>query len=176
MASRTVLVYNSSISLDFIETFTYRYSRDVFNRLRLSRLLEEARRLVTPRVPVYISDVDALMMQYFDNGRRRRFIGFEFKNMRRDVALKGGYVKVNGKQYELHYYFSRMAEFDFYYLVRAGREYFLWNVARAPVEFRWLGDKDKGTYDYYALVPRDFVAQIPEEELPQYLGDMIFRR
>lgn len=169
------MVYNSAISLDFIESFTYRYSRDVFNRLRLSRILEAARNLAEFRIPVYVSDIDAIVMQYFDEGRRRRFIGFEFKNMRRDVALKGGYIKVNGKQYELHYYFSKMLGFTFYYLVRAGREYFLWNVETAPAEFEWLGDRSKGTYDYYALIPKDFVARIPEEELPYYLKDLIFQ-
>ncbi|MBO8175221.1 MAG: hypothetical protein H0Z18_08180 [Thermococcus sp.] len=174
MASRTELVYNSSISLDFVETFTYRHSRDVFNRLRLSRILEEARRMASRRIPVYVSDVDSLMMQYFDNGRRRRFIAFELKNMRPDVALIGRHVKVNGKQYELHYYFSRMAGIDFYYLVRVGKEYFLWNIARAPVKFEWLGSRERGTYDYYALVPKDYVAQIPEDELPRYLRDLIF--
>lgn len=175
MASRTELVYNSHFSLDTIETFTYRFSRDVFNRLRLSRILEVARKIAPKRVPIYVSDVDSIIMKYFDNGRRRRFIGFEFKNMRPEVAFRGSHIKVNGKQYELHYYLSMMAGIDFYYLVRAGRDYFLWNVARTPNDFQWLGSKKHGTYDYYALIPKDCIARIPEEELPRYLSDLIFR-
>ncbi|WP_367884193.1 hypothetical protein [Thermococcus sp. JCM 11816] len=92
MASRTELVYNSHFSLDTVETFMYRHSRDVMNRLRLSRILEEARRMAGgKRVPVYISDVDSLMMQYRRaNGvEGRRFIGFEFKNMRL-MSVSGG--------------------------------------------------------------------------------------
>ncbi|WP_367884941.1 hypothetical protein [Thermococcus sp. JCM 11816] len=91
MASRTELVYNSHFSLDTVETFMYRHSRDVMNRLRLSRILEEARRMARTRVPVYISDVDSLMMQYRRaNGvEGRRFIGFEFKNMRL-MSASGG--------------------------------------------------------------------------------------
>ncbi|WP_257721527.1 hypothetical protein [Pyrococcus kukulkanii] len=35
-----------------------------------------------------------------------------------------------------------MAEFDFYYPVRAGREYLLRNVTSAPVDFILLRDKE----------------------------------
>ncbi|WP_048146919.1 hypothetical protein [Pyrococcus abyssi] len=175
MASRTVLVYDFSVSLDVVEEFMYRHSRDVVNRLRLSRILESARRLAPERVPVYISDVDALMMQYYDGGRRRRFIAFELKNMRKSVALKGSYVKVNGKQYELHYYFSQMAGIDFYYIVRVGDSYYVWNVKRAPVEFKWMGDRSKSTYDYYALIPRDFTAKVEDEELAFFLSELVFK-
>ena len=174
MASRTALVYNSSLSLDTIETFTYRHSRDVFNRLRLSRIIEEARHLASKRIPVYVSDVDSLMMQYLDSGQRRRFVGFEFKNMRPEVAFRGAYVKVNGKQYELHYYFTRVAGIKFYYLIRAGRKYLLWDIGRTPVHFDWWGSRERGTYDYYAFVPKEDVAILEEEELPRYLSELVF--
>ena len=174
MASRTDFVYDLSFSLDAVEAFMYRHSRDVMNRLRLSRIIEVARRIAPRKVPIYVSDVDSIIMRYLDEGRGRRFIGLEFKNMRPDVAFRGSHIKVNGKQYELHYYLSLRAGIDFYYLVKAGRYYFLWNVARAPSDFQWLGSRKNGTYDYYALIPKDSVARIPEEELPRYLSDLIF--
>ncbi|WP_237698501.1 hypothetical protein [Pyrococcus sp. NA2] len=158
-----------------MEEFMYRHSRDVVNRLRLSRILEEARRLAPQRVPVYVSDVDSLMRQYYDNGRRRRFIGFEFKNMRPGVGLRGSWLKVNGKQYELHYYFSQMAGIDFYYIVRVGDSYYVWDVKRTPVDFKWMGDKSRNTYDYYALIPREFTAKVEDEELALFLSELVFK-
>jgi len=175
MASRTELVYNDHFSLDTIETFMYRHSRDVMNRLRLSRILEDARRLARSRIPVYVSDVDSLIMQYRDNGRTRRFIGFEFKNMRPEVALRGSHVKVNGKQYELHYYMSHNAMIDFYYLIRVGKKYYLWNIKETPVEFKWFGSRERNTYDYYAFVKKDFVAELDEEELIFFIAEEVFK-
>ncbi|WP_367884940.1 hypothetical protein [Thermococcus sp. JCM 11816] len=81
---------------------------------------------------------------------------------------------MNGKQYELHYFMSDKAMMDFYYLIRVGRKYYLWNVRKAPVEFKWLGDRARGTYDYYALVHKDYVAELDEDELILFLAENVF--
>ena len=177
MASRTELVYNPHFSIDTIETFMYRHSRDVMNRLRLSRILEDARRLAGSKIPVYVSDVDSIIMQYrrINGTDTRRFIGFEFKNMRADVALKGSWLKVNGKQYETYMEFVKKTGIDVFYLIKVEglrRYFYSWSVKRVPVRFEWLGKNE--TRDYYALIRKEHVAMLDEEDLPRYLRDIIF--
>ncbi|ALM74868.1 hypothetical protein [Thermococcus barophilus] len=176
MASRTAFVYDSPFPLKSLETFFIRHSKDVFNRLEFSRALEDAKRLCDGRHSLSVMDVDAPIIV---DGVIRA--GFEIKTLREDVVNYGGYVKVNGRQYEGYMEFVRRTGIDVYYLVRVqarGGDYFYsWNVKRAPVRFEWLGSRENGTYDYYALIRRSAITKLADhEELVKYLRDLIFGR
>ena len=176
MASRTVFVYGSSFPLRQLEQFFIRHSKDVFNRLEFSRALEQARALADRKHFVKVMDVDALVVV---DGVIRA--GFEIKTLREDVVkyyLKGQkYVKVNGKQYETYMDFVKRTGIDVYYLIRVqarhGVYFYLWSVMRTPVRFEWLGSREHGTYDYYALIRREKVAKLSEEELAKALRDIL---
>ena len=180
MASRTAFVYDSSFPLRQLEQFFIRHSKDVFNRLEFSRALEEARHLAEGRHFLKVMDIDALVV--VDNEIK---VGFEIKTLRESVVnyrdATGSYVKVNGNQYRTYMGFVSRTGIDVYYLVRVqawGGDYFYaWSVLRAPVRFEWLGDKDRDTYDYYALVRRSAVTKLDNhDELAKYLRDLIFGR
>lgn len=179
MASRTVFVYDSSFPLHQLETFFIRHSKDVFNRLEFSRALEAARALAEGKHFVKVMDIDALVV--VNNVIRA---GFEIKTLREDVVNYYGrdgrhYVKVNGNQYRTYMDFVARAGIDVHYLVRvqARKEYFyLWSVLRSPVRFEWLGSRERGTRDYYALIRREAVAKLAPEELPKHLRDLVFGR
>ena len=176
MASRTAFVYDSSFPLHQLETFFIRHSKDVFNRLEFSRALEQARALAGREHFVKVMDVDALVT--VDNVIRA---GFEIKTLRESVVnysdANGRYVKVNGNQYKTYMDFVRRTGIDVYYLIRVqgwkGVYCYLWSVLRAPVRFEWLGSREHGTYDYYALVRREKVAKLSEEELAKALRDIL---
>ena len=176
MASRTAFVYDSSLPIHALETFFIRHSKDVFNRLEFSRALEAARALAEKKHFVKVMDIDALVV--IDNVIRA---GFEIKTLREGVVnyYLGAehYVKVNGKQYETYMDFVKKTGIEVYYLIRVqgwhGMYYYLWSVRRAPVRFEWLGSKEHGTYDFYALIRREAVAKLSEEELPKYLRDLL---
>ncbi len=174
MASRTAFVYDSSFPLHQLETFFIRHSKDVFNRLEFSRALEDAKRLSEGRRSLSVMDVDALVIV---DGVIR--MAFEIKTLREDVVNYGGYVKVNGRQYEGYMEFVKRTGIDVHYLVRVqawGGDYFYaWSVKRAPVRFEWLGSKERETYDYYALIRRGAVTKLADhDELVKYLRDLIF--
>lgn len=178
MASRTAFVYDSSFPLHQLETFFIRHSKDVFNRLEFSRALEAARALADEKHFIKVMDIDALVV--VDNVIRA---GFEIKTLRGDVVNyydRDGrhYIKVNGNQYKTYQDFVIKTGIDVYYLVRvqAWREYYyLWSVLRAPVRFEWLGSRERGTRDYYALIRREAVAKLSPEELPKHLRDLLLK-
>jgi len=173
MASRTAFVYDSSLPLRSLEMFFIRHSKDVFNRLEFSRALEAAKALAEGKHFVKVMDIDALVVV---DGIIKA--AFEIKNMREGVVNYGGYVKVNGKQYETYMDFVRRTGIEVYYLIKVealnGRYFYLWSVKRAPVRFEWLGKKERETYDYYALIRKEHVAKLSEDGLSKYLRDLIF--
>ncbi|WP_052696178.1 hypothetical protein [Palaeococcus ferrophilus] len=179
MASRTAFVYDSSLPLHQLETFFIRHSKDVFNRLEFSRALEAARALSDQKHFVKVMDIDALVV--VDNVIRA---GFEIKTLRESVVnyrdANGWYVKVNGTQYKTYMDFVAKTGIDVYYLIRvqgwSGVYFYLWSVKRAPVRFEWLGSREHETYDYYALIRREKVAKLDEEELAKTLRDILLGR
>lgn len=174
MASRTAFVYDSSFPLHALETFFIRHSKDVFNRLEFSRILEAARALAEEKHFVKVMDIDALVVV---DGIIRA--GFEIKTLREDVVNYGGYVKVNGNQYRTYQEFVKRTGIDVYYLVRVQglrKYYYLWSVLRTPVRFEWLGSREHDTYDLYALIRRETVAKLSPEELPKHLRDLLLGR
>ncbi|HII61788.1 hypothetical protein [Pyrococcus horikoshii] len=170
MASRTAFVYDSSFPLRSLEMFFIRHSKDVFNRLEFSRALEKARLLSSDKHFLSVTDIDALVVV---DGVIRA--AFEIKNMREDVVNYGGYVKVNGRQYETYMEFVKKTGIDVFYLIKVEgvrRYFYSWSVKRVPVRFEWLGKNE--TRDYYALIRKEYVATLDEEDLPMYLRDIIF--
>ncbi|MFA4641522.1 hypothetical protein [Pyrococcus kukulkanii] len=164
MASRTELVYRDRVSVDDAFTYFKRLVRDAENRVKFSRALQRARRGLG--VHMYVTDIDSLIFQYlsYRNVRGFRFTAFELKNVNPRKAIVDGMLKVNGKQYQAHYWLSKMAGIDFYYLVKANENFYIWNVSRIYPEFREHGVGD--AKDLYAFIPLEDVIKVEEWELP----------
>lgn len=174
MASRTAFVYQDALSIEDAFTYFKRLMRDAENRVAFSRALQKARKGLD--VHMYVTDVDSLMIQYLNRGgvKSFRFTGFELKNMNPHSAIVGHRIKVNGKQYEGHYFFAQKAGIDFFYLVNLGREFLVWNVAHTHADFRWYGQGH--ARDYYAFVDLDDVIRVPAQELPGTLRMLLWGR
>ena len=174
MAGRTELVYNSQ--LDPLSAFTYfkNMIQDAENRVIFSRALQEARKGLN--VSLHVMDIDSLVMQYLRDKKGhvvgRRILGaFELKN-KSEHTVKGSELLVNGKQYKNLYWFSKTTGISVFYIVKVGKEFYLWNVERTRANFEWRGQGY--SHDYYAILEKDDLIKARHEELGGILRLLLF--